>query len=340
MGVFRWLRSIPGIGAALPRVAAVSLEHEGVLLPESTFASVRPEYRFDLILVGRGGTQDGAWFERARKSCRALLVEVDSARKQELLATSADHVLAAGTDRLLIRGALSYPLIRIDDYPSGVRPFSADLSGVHAVLALFESHSVPYTLGIVPGILDERMLEHLSSLTFMTPAQHGFDHQYPKYSRKLIARGDPENQRGTVGIFNEFAFTWYRTILRKLRAGKELLEQRLQKPVRAYIPPCNVCDRSTSKALEQLGFELCLCDKPVRSKRVPVLGSDFYGRSSGAKLEPNMEVLCLHTNWEWDVARVGDREALPRFLDRVLEIHREKERAISALAASVQANPT
>jgi hypothetical protein len=223
-----------------------------------------------------------------------LLVEVDPALRNELLATFDGALLGAGEKHLLLRGALRFPLIRIDDYPSGVRPIPADLGPIHDVLMQFEARSVPYTLGIVPGILNEQMLDFLASLRCMLPAQHGFDHRYAKYSARLIARGDPWNQRGTVGAFNEFRFATYGTVVSKLRAGKELLEQRLRKPVSTYIPPCNVCDRTTSKALERLGFELCLCDKPVahqlgvgrraRGQRAGVVRVDrARGRAHAAK---------------------------------------------------------
>jgi hypothetical protein len=332
---------VPELAAALPRVAAVA-QAGAPALPAGVFKDhARPELRFDLIAVGhtaafRGDTR--GWFARALRSCRALLVEVDPTLRAELLATFDGLVLGAGTKHLLLRGALRFPLIRIDDYPSGVRPIPADLSPIHDVLLQFETRSVPYTLGIVPGILDAQMLEFLSSLRCMLPAQHGFDHRYAKYSARLIARGDPWNQRGTVGAFNEFRFATYGTVVSKLRAGKELLERRLRKPVSTYIPPCNVCDRATSKALFRLGFELCLCDKPVASRRVPVLGSDFYGRSADATPDASMETLCLHTNWEWDVARGGNREALSAWIERVIELTAEKQRAIELLAERVRSN--
>lgn len=340
--VLSQVASVPELAAALPRLAAVAHAGGAPALQASVFKNrTRPDLRFDLIGVGRAfawGNDARVWFERALQSCRALLVEVDEARRAELLATFDGTVLGAGEKHLLLRGALRFPLIRIDDYPSGVRPIPADLTPIHDVLLQFETRSVPYTLGIVPGILNEPMLDFLASLRCMLPAQHGFDHRYAKYSARLIARGDPWNQRGTVGAFNEFRFATYGTVVSKLRAGKELLEQRLRKPVNTYIPPCNVCDRTTSKALSRLGFELCLCDKPVASRRVPVLGSDFYGRSSEAELDARMETLCLHTNWEWDVARAGHGQALSAWIERVIELTNTKQRAIEQLAERVRSN--
>jgi hypothetical protein len=340
--VLAQVASVPELATALPRVAAVAHTGSATALNPSVFNSrARPELRLDLLAVGRTAAFHGdarGWFARALQSCRALLVEVEPALRAELLASFDGAVLGAGEKRLLLRGALRFPLIRIDDYPSGVRPIPADLTPIHDVLMQFETRSVPYTLGIVPGILNDRMLDFLGSLRCMLPAQHGFDHRYAKYSARLIARGDPWNQRGTVGAFNEFRFATYGTVVSKLRAGKELLERRLRKPVSTYIPPCNVCDRTTSKALQRLGFELCLCDKPVASRRVPVLGSDFYGRSADAKLDARMETLCLHTNWEWDVARAGNAQALSTWIERVVELTNAKQRAIELLAERVRSN--
>jgi hypothetical protein len=237
---------------------------------------------------------------------------------------------------VLLRGELSTPLIRIDDYPTGVRPIAGDLAPLHEVLAQFESRELPYWLGIVPGILDPSMLDFLASLRFMVPVQHGYDHGYPRLSARLLRKGDPHNQRGTVGSVNEFRFQMYRTIRRKLSAGRELLERHLGRPVRAYIPPCNRCDRGTAKALASLGFELCLSDRPVPEGYLPVLGSDFYGRSPEAVIDPAMEVLCLHATWERDVREQGDLQSLPLFIERGLAIAEHKRAAIERLALAME----
>jgi hypothetical protein len=226
-------------------------------------------------------------------------------------------------------------LIRIDDYPTGVRPIAIDLEPLHAVLRQFERRQVPYWLGIVPGVLSEPMLEFLSGLRCLVPVQHGFDHGYPRSSARLLRSGDPRNQRGTVGAINEFRFQRQSTIARKLRVGQELLERRLGRAVRTYIPPCNLCDRSTAKALVELGFELCLCDKPVPAGFLPVLGSDFYGRSPQAVLDARIEVLCLHVTWERDIQAEGDAHALTALIEGVIAQTARKRHAIARLALAL-----
>jgi hypothetical protein len=344
---------------ALPRVALLdgAAVHRGLwpaaqLLAADTFtAGPRPELRFDLLVapeLAQSARADlAAWLGALRDSSRAVLIGVPPARGQELARLLADgSLLARATSAAalgpandtqaelwLIRGALRWPLIRIDDYPTGVRPIPEDLAPIHRVLTAFEERAVPYCLGIVPGLLTEPMFVFLTTLRYMQPAQHGYDHAYPRMSARLLRHRDPWNERATVGGFNEFRFHRHASIVRKLRAGQELLQARLGKPVTTYIPPCNRCDRSTVRALRALGFTLCLCDLPVPAGPVPVLRSDFYGRSSEARLRPEHEVLCLHTNWEWDLARAGDHAALPTFVDDVRKLSAEKERALLRLAS-------
>jgi hypothetical protein len=345
---------------ALPRVALLGGGAQDVqlwptaqhLAAHSFARRPRPELRFDLIVVpapfiAQLPSDVSGWLARLYASTRAALIAWPVSRSAELGAAlpearvlaraRAGLALAANpeldSELLLVRGDLRSPLIRIDDYPTGVRPLPSDLTPVHRVLTAFEERSLPYCLGIVPGILNDAMFEFLSQLRCMTPAQHGYDHAYPRMSARLLRKRDPWNERASVGAFNEFRFQLYGSIERKLRTGKQLLEARLGKPVTTYIPPCNLCDRSTAKALAALGFQLCLSDRPVPGEHLPVLSSDFYGRSSevGA-LRPEQEVLCLHTNWEWDLARAGKLDALPRFLDEVLRLTATKERALLRLA--------
>jgi len=342
---------------ALPRVALLGgggqdrqLWPTAQPLAADSFArGRRPELRFDLIVMPAAeNTPDDntAGLAAVCASARGVLVMSPRRRLDELLhGQPAGRVLArahgglalaaqaeSDAELLLLRGDLRFPLIRIDDYPTGVRPLPNDLGPVHRVLAAFEERSLPYCLGIVPGILTDSMFGFLAGLRHMSPAQHGYDHDYPRMSARLLRKRDPWNERGTVGVFNEFRFQLYPSIERKLRLGKQLLEARLGKPVTTYIPPCNRCDRSTARALAALGFELCLSEGPVPGAHLPVLASDFYGRSSEGSLRPEHEVLCLHTNWEWDLARAGDLTALPLFLDDILRSTQAKEQALLGLA--------
>jgi hypothetical protein len=319
------------------------------LAADSFDAGPRPELRFDLIVAPAAALQVAslsAWIAAVCSSSRAALIAWPHRRQSELQQALPEArvlarvrggmALAANAepdhDLLLLRGDLRFPLIRVDDYPTGVRPLPSDMSPIHRVLITFEERSLPYCLGIVPGILNDAMFDFLAGLRCMSPAQHGYDHAYPRMSARLLRKHDPWNERATVGAFNEFRFQGYTSIERKLRAGKQLLEARLAMPVTTYIPPCNRCDRSTARALAALGFKLCLSDRPVPGEHLPVLASDFYGRSIDGPVRSEMEVLCLHTNWEWDLGRAGHGDALPKFLDEVIQLTATKELAISRLA--------
>lgn len=331
----------------------------------------RPDLRFDLIIadhIGHHAPDPATWLGNVLQSCRALLLadEISNerlhedqggrqtlSRRHQFPGATSDFDLGSFGDRMLcyrtfygaskqngnacgvlalIRGALTYPLIRIDDYPSGVRPILSDMGPLHEILEQFEAQRIPFHLGIVPGILNDDMINTLRTFKWMIPAQHGSDHRYLRYSTLLIQKSDPYNERGTVGGFNEFSWQTVGTIERKLGQGKALLEERLGLPVTEYIPPCNRCNRATARALQRLGFKLCLSEKPVPGGFVPRLRSDFYGRSAELENRSIPEVVTLHLTWEWDLQRNGDTTALPRLLDRVVEQTRAKEAAIASLA--------
>lgn len=330
----------------------------------------RPDLRFDLIIACRIGqySRDSAnRLGHVLASCRVLLVlhgfshqspeQPESGRpfseSNGAPGAAEDSGLRVFGDRLLcsrtpddsgahsggaraalslLRGALTHPLIRIDDYPTGIRPILPDLEPLHDILMQFERRRIPYHLGIVPAILNDHMISALQSLTCMIPAQHGFDHCYPRYSALLVRQGDPYNERGTVGGFNEFRWQSSAVIERKLQNGKSLLEQRLGRAVDEYIPPCNRCNRKTARLLKSLGFKLCLSERRVPGRFVPGLPSDFYGRSAELDARTIPEVLGLHVTWEWDLQRKGNTTALPLLLDRIEAETEAKEAAIDALA--------
>lgn len=331
----------------------------------------RPDLRFDLIIACRTGQYSHDTASRLGNvlaSCRVLLLAHGFSRQiseqsgngrafselHDAPGATDDFGPRAFGDRLLcsrtpddsgarsgnargglalILGALTHPLIRIDDYPSGVRPILPDLEPLHEILKQFEARRIPYHLGIVPAILNDHMISTLRRLTCMIPAQHGFDHCYPRYSALLTRKRDPYNERGTVGGFNEFSWQSTTAIERKLRDGKALLERELGRTVDEYIPPCNRCNRRTARLLESLGFKLCLSEKPVPGHFVPGLRSDFYGRSAELNSGTIPEVLGLHVTWEWDLQRKGDMTSLPILLDRIVAETEAKEAAIAALAS-------
>jgi hypothetical protein len=218
----------------------------------------------------------------------------------------------------VIRGDRTDPLLRIDDYPTGVRPLLSDLSPLHQVIEKIEASKLSYHLGIVPALLDEEMLRFLNGLERMIPAVHGFDHGYPRYAPILTAKNDPYNER-SVGTFDEFKGVSYPHIIARLREGRRILEDGLGQEVEGYIPPCNRGNRRTGRAIETAGYRYYLSEKRIPGCKLPQLGSDFYGRSADYDYDCDCNVIALHTTWEWDVARGGDATALDRLLEHLAE---------------------
>lgn len=238
------------------------------------------------------------------------------------------HLLA------LIRGDLSGPILRVDDYPTGIRPILPDLGPLHAILERLEARALPYHLGIVPALLTDEMSAFLRGLRHMIPVVHGHDHAYPRYAPLLEAAGDPFNV-GTVGTFNEFAGQPYGVVLGRLLDARRRLEDRLGRHVDTYIPPCNRGDRTTGRALEEAGFVRYLSEKRIPGCRLPGIPSGFYGRSNDYDYSRRPDVVTLHLTWEWDLQRGGDHESLDRLLDHLAARRSEEEALATRLGTMV-----
>lgn len=313
------------IGAAFPREYRVALvhpaRHELHALPGVDGISERRwdlSYRlqkpYDALIIGRlpalGAPQA---FRSALASCRVLVVLDDATEPWR----GAPLLSAHGSVRVY-RGELTDPLLRVDDYPTGVRPILEDLSLLHEVLTQIDQSGLVFHLGVVPAILEERMLPFLRGLEHLVVSMHGYEHAYEKSSRILIAANDPFNERGTVSGFDEFAGRSYEEILDKLRAGLDLLESRIGVRPLSYIPPCNQSNRNTGRALVAAGFELVLSEKVVPGCALPSIASDFYDRSSAFRPGSGPAVSSLHATWEADMLRAGDSQSLPKFLSSLL----------------------
>jgi peptidoglycan/xylan/chitin deacetylase (PgdA/CDA1 family) len=236
------------------------------------------------------------------------------------------HVIA------LFRGDLADPILRVDDYPTGIRPLLADLSPIQRIIEKIDRRGLPFHLGIVPALLTQEMVGFLRSLDHIIPAAHGYDHAYPRFAPVLRASNDPYNE-ATVGAFDEFQGAPYSAILEKIRTGRELLEDRLSREVRGYIPPGNRGNRATGRALPEAGYHYYLSEKRIRACRLPAIKSDFYGRSEDFDFARSTEVTTLHCTWEWDVSRRKGDRALDRLLDHIVARREEARQRGSQLGA-------
>jgi hypothetical protein len=307
------------------------------ITPRNWDLRFRSPERIDVLLAGRvpNFAARGAQFRAALASCR-LLITLDALPASGPGPEPLEQLPVAGGVLALYRGELSDPLLRVDDYPTGVRPILEDLSSLHDVLSQIDAAGLRFHLGIVPALLDERMVTFLRSLPSLVVSMHGFEHGYAKHSQILIEAADPLNQRGTVTGFDEFAGQAYAEILHKIQEGRKLLESRLGQLPLSYIPPCNAGNRSTGRALLVAGFEYVLTEKPIPGCELPSIRSDFYDRSSAFPADCQSNVASLHATWEADMLRAGDSQSLPRFLT-ALAGQRARERArVSSIAGELR----
>jgi hypothetical protein len=296
--------------------------------------------RYDALVAGRvfGSTSSGqTWFQSALGSCH-LLVVLDSAT----VAPGSDRLLAelpAPDGSLqLYRGDFTDPLLRVDDYPTGVRPILDDLTSIHDVLSRIDESGLPFHLGIVPAILEPHMAEFLRGLQHLVVCMHGCEHGYAKHSKILIDAGDPFNQRGTVVGFDEFAGRSYEEIERLLRQGRQSLEASVGRSALCYIPPNNEANRLTGRALLAAGFEYLLSERRVPGCELPCIASDFYDRSSAFRPEMRPNVASLHATWEADMQRAGDAESLPRFLAALIAQRARAREGVARVAERIAAD--
>lgn len=314
---------------ALPRFEAIS--------ERSWSLARRRAPRQQALICGRLpglGRQGQTELESALHSCRLLIVLEARPATLESSRLLGELPVSAGYLRLY-RGDFSDPLLRVDDYPTGVRPILDDLSSIHDVLSLIDEAKLPFHLGVVPALLEPRMLPFLRSLSHLIVSMHGFEHGYAKHSKILRDAGDPHNQRGTVGGFDEFAGQSYAAILEQLRAGRRILEERLGQIPASYIPPCNESNRNTGRALVATGFEYLLTEKPVSGCELPAIGSDFYDRSSAFRAGSAPQVASLHVTWEADLRRAGDSQSLPAFLKALVEQRTRTREELATLAERI-----
>jgi len=297
----------------------------------------RSVQRHDVLVAGRlpDFAPGSRRFRAARCSCQLLLtLDAEPEAAGEELRPLGEFALANGRFRAY-RGELTDPLLRVDDYPTGVRPILEDLSSLHDVLSQIDAAGLPFHLGIVPALLNEQMIDFLRGLSSLVVSMHGFEHGYAERSQILIQKNDPFNQHGTVSGFDEFAGQDYAEILSKIREGRRILAERLGQPPLSYIPPCNAGNRSTGRALLATGFEYVLSEKAIPGCELPIIRSEFYDRSSAfsADLRPN--VASLHATWEADMLRAGDSQSLPRFLASLVEQRARARSRVETLAGEL-----
>lgn len=184
-------------------------------------------------------------------------------------------------------------ILRIDDYPTGIRPVTQkQLDFFDRMLGEFDGLNVH--LGIVPVTL----LKFKNRPRNIIPCQHGYEHDHEVRNQILVEKNDPCN-RSTFGTFDEFQDKNRHTILSLIRGGRQILEREYGMSIDTYIPVCNTINPVLVSVLEELGFKRILCENKIPSS-IPILKSDFYGTLDRMDFTRRYDVITLHITWEWD----------------------------------------
>ncbi len=194
-------------------------------------------------------------------------------------------------------------IVRIDDYPTGIRPIlPGQLEVYDSIIYEFVKNDIPIHLGIVPVTYSS--LTHVLDITGIIPCCHGYNHKYLQFSNLLMKKGDPFNT-GTIGIFDEFDGCSDAEISGKLIYGKMLLERMTGVPVDTFIPVCNVIDSRLARLIYMAGYKRILCENICQSP-IPIIKSDFYGKLIDIPVETVGSVFTFHVTWEYDtIMRIG-----------------------------------
>lgn len=182
-------------------------------------------------------------------------------------------------------------ILRFDD----VAPGMAWSKFLHFEALLLETGVKPI-LGVVPRCLDPKLEIEPPVQDFWDKvrdwskngwviAQHGYTHQYVNTNPGIFS----------VGNKSEFAGLSYVEQYEKIKAGKDILvAQGVWQPV--FMAPGHSLDRTTLKALHNLGFELVTDGYgiyPYRIERVLAVPQLF---SSSVHFGFGVYTLCLHVN--------------------------------------------
>ncbi len=274
---------------------------------------------------------------------QAVLRALQVAHPVVILTGGNDHATGRNFE---IHQGFRHLVIRVDDYPTGIRPIPVDKAGYYSAVREIDEMGIPYELGISPLLMDDEDVYVLKQLKHVRPALHGLDHNYFAWSRKLRRRGDPFNEAPNkiLALYDkvmarvpggptlcEFSRDDFENVLFKLKLGKRMLETLTGNQVDCYIPPFNSSNPNVGKALAACGFKVFLSQRPIPCCDLFGIISERYGDSNSLDFGPTTCSVCLHTTWEWDLARTGTG----RKLERIVKLNESVEAAVAALEVEV-----
>ncbi len=228
-------------------------------------------------------------------------------------------------------------LIRIDDYPNGVRSndyWSGSSCGfnddwqehtfqLNLVLREFEQRQLPYILGVVPALLEERDIEYLKSLQYCEVALHGYDHGCVMFKQVRPSQGAGRSiYGGWTGVDNEFHPRFGKSkeqITREFSKGLDMLKDF---DVNHFIPPFNHMTQDAVDAVKDCGLtDIWQAAGGYDYHDLKVHDPGHYGRSHEMPVDINLDRnITFHLTWELEeFKRNMNSWKMPEILDYIKE---------------------
>ena len=227
-------------------------------------------------------------------------------------------------------------LIRIDDYPNGVRPndyWSGSSCGfndewqehtfqLNLVLREFEQRELPYILGVVPALLEDRDIEYLKSLQYCEVALHGYDHGSVIFKQVAPLDGlGVLRHGGWTGVDNEFDSRYRKSkdqIVAEFSMGLHMLKDF---DVKHFIPPFNHMTQDAVDAVKDCGLTDIWQAGGYDYHDLKVHDPGHYGRSHEMLVDINLDRnTTFHLTWELEEFKKNMNSwKLPKILDYIKE---------------------
>tara|TARA_Y100000310_G_scaffold65582_1_gene61072 strand:- start:2339 stop:2980 length:642 start_codon:yes stop_codon:yes gene_type:complete len=210
-------------------------------------------------------------------------------------------------------------IIRIDDYPTGVKPVVDDrFNKFMDILKPLEESKLLYHLGIVPMLITKDDISFLKELKYCRPCIHGYDHNYFiwYYSKNR------EEFRNAFGL--PFKKEKIKQILKESK--ERLKEINLSK---MYIPTFNRIHQNLIDALCESNFKSITTGVTVKEnldfKNLIVhtpknifCGTSTFINNNIHKFEKD-DHICLHLTWEVKEKNKSSDWKLPQIINHIKE---------------------
>lgn len=208
-------------------------------------------------------------------------------------------------------------IMRIDDYPTGVRQTNVDLKTKLKFLKMIDKCDIPFVLAIVPTLCSKEDFEILKSLKNLIPAMHGINHGNAQFGQLITENHDMSNEKTILKPFNELKIIPTEYIKKVLKAHKMKLESNIEKNVNIFIPPSNRINLIQLNQVMLAGFEQVMFDRKKYKffLRYPLIGSNFYGKSPNYSGE--IGLITLHFTWELDLIKEHGSANFEGFLNQI-----------------------